>query len=117
MSKGEERQGREGGRGEGRTCGEGIDGGRGSDGGGSTKAAGEQRRRWGIFFVDLAVEGSDAHTTKSWNYYPRRFGVNAGGNLALTNMWAIVSFHRRKGPNSPGVYFFSFPAGETPLVV
>jgi hypothetical protein len=66
---------------------------------------------WGIFSSIWPWKGSDAHTAKSWNYYPRRFGLNAGGNFTLTDMWATVSFHRRKGPNSPGVFFW-FPAGR-----
>jgi hypothetical protein len=127
------RRRRSGGGGDGEEGGEGNDG-KGEREAGERGAPAVDRRRQGAatvvdrrrrlgsdggvgdFFVDLAVEGSDAHTAKSWNYYPRRFGVNAAGNFALTNMWATVSFHWRKGPNSPGV-FFSFPAGETPLVV
>jgi hypothetical protein len=46
------------------------------------------------------------HTTKSWNAYPRRFGVNASGNFKPLTGGPMCGFHRRKRPIRRRYNFF-----------
>jgi hypothetical protein len=99
--------------GEGRTCGGGRRQRRRLDDDtddGSTAVGTADRRRQRLSRGSsrfLAVYGERRpRTTKSWNAYPRRFGVNAGGNFHPLTGGTMCGFHRRKHPIRRGYIFF-----------